>query len=389
MIYLDNAATTPIDERVLEEMIPFMKSSFGNAGSPHKLGVEARRAVEQARIRVASFINALPEQVIFTSGGSESNTLAIVGAIPYIAERCKIGAPAIAISPLEHDSVATAANCVFDRTQCHVIQPDLAALQNGKVAVHKFYHDRLALAAVMYYNNEFNLSFNPSTIAESVHDHDALFHCDCVQAAGYAKLDVEEFQCDSMSISSHKIYGPKGVGALYVRDKSKLSPIICGSSQQEYGLRGGTENVAGIVGFGKACELAEKELEHRKSVIDVLTSEFRSRLDKIAMQHHIDDRLHFNMDGLKGKNISVRFDGVDAQTLLMAMENYDVIASAGSACHGKSTEPSRVLKAIGLSDEQAHNTMRISVSSKNTVSEMEKAAQAIVECAVMLLEGGF
>lgn len=387
MIYLDNAATTPIDEEVLNEMLPFMKASFGNAGSPHNLGITARKAVEKARVQVASFLNACPEQIIFTSGGSEANTLAIVGSIPYISDKYSRNAPAITMSQFEHDSVLNAGNCMFQRTKCYVTMPDAKALRNGYIHIDEFYRSKLALAAVMYYNNEVNLSFNPKQIAESAHEYGALFHTDCVQAAGYAKLDVESFGCDTMSISSHKIYGPKGVGALYVRDKSKLSPIVCGSGQQEFGLRGGTENVAGIVGFGKACELAEKNLETRKQQVDTLVSELISKLKLYATKYRVENIMHFNFEELHGKNVSVRFDGIDAQTLIIMLSNYGVYTSAGSACHGKSTDASHVLKAIGLTDEQAHNTLRLSVSPKNKMTDMDAAAKAIINSVILLMEG--
>lgn len=379
MIYLDNAATTPIDERVLEAMLPYLKEQFGNPGAMYSIGRAARNAIDEARIRVAEFINAKPGNIVFTSGGSEANTLAIAGSIQWMKEKFGGKDFAVSYSPYEHESVVNAFNMVFRETHCFVTTPQLYAEQHAA--------RELAFVSVMKQNNEVPMSNNVSVVAKKVHDLGALFHTDCVQAAGIDDIDVREIGCDYLSFSSHKIHGPKGVGALYVKDASKLTPIIAGSQYQEFGMRGGTENVAGIVGFGMACSLAKTELAARQAQVNMLRQRFVSKLGSEMAEIGMHDRLHFNGDPNGCKNskvVSFRVDGTDAQSVVLALSNEGIYVSVGSACHGAGTKSSRVLRAIGLTDEQAHNTIRVSLSDKNTVDDIEQASKRIAACVKVL-----
>ena len=253
MIYLDNAATTKISDEVLAEMLPYLKEEFGNAGSIHTIGRQAEEAVCKARKQVADFINASPEQIIFTSGGSEANNLAIKGVIQHLT---KIGKQHVISSNLEHDSLLNAIASLGKEFRTTFLTND----KSGMILMDEFknyitmYGD-VGLVSVMGVNNEIGTFYPLKSIGNICRKNNILFHTDCVQAASSVALDVDYIGCDMMSISSHKLHAPKGVGALFVRDKTIINPIISGGASQEFGVRGGTENVAGIVGFGKACEL--------------------------------------------------------------------------------------------------------------------------------------
>ena len=261
MIYLDNAATTKVLPEVLDAMMPYLTTNYGNAGSLHKLGREASSAIETARQQVADFLNCQPENIIFTSGGSEANNLAIKGVATYLLSKGKTG---IATSAVEHDSVFNALRdlkrgfypitipvnrgCICDSI---ALEDSLRAMSNSSSPI--------GLVSVMYANNITGAINNVEKLASIAHNKGAMFHTDCVQAAGFNELDVKKIGCDFLSLSGHKIHAPKGVGALYVKDRSKLSPLISGGSAQEFGLRGGTENVAGIDPLKK---LGEQDFWH-------------------------------------------------------------------------------------------------------------------------------
>ena len=263
--------------------------------------------------------------------------------------------------------------------------------KRGHIQVDELEHmsytyDDIGLVSVMYANNEIGVLNNVASVGRICREKHILFHTDCVQAAGSVALDVTKIGCDFMSISSHKIHGVKGVGALYVRDKQYLSPIINGGLVQEFGLRGGTENVAGIVGFGKACELAGKGIEDYSRTVISFKKHFCEILkDRLADEHmETDVSINGLLPKYPGKTLSLTFKNVDAETLVLMMGAKGVCISAGSACTSHESNPSHVLKAIGLSDDEARSTVRISFSEFNTVYEVERGAKLLAGCVKTL-----
>ena len=360
MIYLDNASTTRMAEEVLEEMMPYLKDEYGNPGTTYGLGRNAKEAVEKARERVADFMGADPENIIFTSGGTESNNTIVKS---------------------------------FTKTQNKMlISRMLGVNEAGIIDMDEFYKDietgSFGFVSVMYMNNETGMIQPVRDIYNLCKDKGIWVHSDCVQAAGCLKLDVGEF-CDSASISAHKIHGPKGVGALYVKDLDRFpfSPMIYGGHSQEFGYRGGTENVPGIVGLGKACDIINSNEEITFSQI-----KSRKRLMWAVMQKEFADvglldKLHLNCDNLDqfGKTLSVRIDGVDAETMVILSSIDGVCISAGSACRSSEQEPSYVLTSMGLTDDQARNTIRVSVSKYTSVGEIRDGASIIAKNALRLI----
>lgn len=368
MIYLDNASTTMIDLRVYEEMEPFLKGSYGNPGSVHQLGVEAKKAVNLARERVARAINANPDEIIFTSGGSESNNL----AVKFVSDIC--GSTDILSSKLEHDSMK---NAILEYGYINELLPyynpeDMIECVNN----HYLAYDALSF---MFVNNELGVINPVDELCKIGADAGYITIVDGVQALGNEEIDVKKIDCDLLSLSSHKIHGPKGVGALYIRRGFKeenrwlLKPMIFGGENQEFGLRGGTENVAGIVGFGKACKLIdvwkskEKITELRKELISGFKFNYRINFDR-------DD----------SKIISLTIPGVDAETLVLLLSAKGVCISAGSACKSLEQKPNEVLLAANFTESDARNTVRVSLSTMNTIEEMELAADIINECVHLL-----
>lgn len=371
MIYLDNASTTKIDPEVLKEMMPCLEDCYGNPGSIHYMGVEARKYIDIARERVARAINADPDDIIFTSGGSESNNLAVKFVCDIWGKpRCDI-----LTSNLEHDSMKKAVSRYaynaeflpyYDRESMLGYIDD--SLQRKNIDAVSF----------MYVNNELGIINPVREICTLGNSNLAITIVDAVQALGSEEIDVKKLDCDLLSISSHKIHGPKGVGALYVHKNfiknGNLHPLILGGDNQEFGLRGGTENVAGIVGFGKACELIN--IDKNKATISALRKEF---LNGLNFEHRV------NFDREDSKIISLTIPGVDAETLVLMLSSPNgVCISAGSACKSLEQKPNEVLLAAGMSEDESRNTVRISLSEMNSSDEMKKSAE-IINCCVNLL----
>lgn len=374
MIYLDNAATTQIDPLVLGAMMPYLILEYGNPGGLYTLGRRANDAVQTARERVAAFINAAADNVVFTSGGSEANNLVFLGVKEHLQ---KNGKTHVLVSAIEHDSVLKAAKSLtkygFD---VEFIPPILGEATISAEDVQERIRPETGIVSVMYANNETGDVSRVDQIGELCKESGVLFHTDCVQAAGCLELDVNKFSCDFLSISSHKIHGPKGVGALYIRDRAIMEPLIYGGGSQEFGLRGGTENVAGIVGFGSACELSKKHIH-----TTVPLQAFYKGIGRAIREMRISG-IHINgaSTGRIWKTLSISVDDVDAQTLLLLLDGMGVCASAGSACCSHENTPSHVLTAIGLTDKAARETLRFSFSRMNTERELEEAAEIFVEC---------
>ena len=365
MIYLDSASTTLVSDAVLNEMLPYLKDTYGNPNSIHTLGIEARKAVDKARERVAYAINANPNQIIFTSGGSEANNLAIKGS----DVDCGI------FSRMEHTSSVKA------MSHLPVVLESNGSIKDfltNCLSVNKA--EIPGIAWKMFVNNEVGFVSPVYDIGEFLQNKNyLLFGTDCVQALGFEHIDVQEMKCDFLTISSHKIHGPKGVGALYVRDKALIKDsLISGGSNQEFGIRGGTENVPGIVGFGKACEIASRNREENRSRILYLREMFTDLL--------IEHGVNFNVNCIdESKILSIQLPGIDAETFVVLMSSMGVAISSGSACKNNESEPNSALITYGLSPTEARNTVRISFMESLTEDDIIKAAEIFSSGATILV----
>ena len=384
MIYLDNASTTQMDDKVLEAMMPFLTYKYGNAGSLHSKGRAAYDAVKYAREQVAGFINASPEQIIFTSGGTEANNMVIHNAYKFPMYNRIISTEA------EHDSILNYLKKIksweegeFKIDLLHINEFGMIDISELEELIS---HSRgVQLISVMHTNNELG-SVNPiEKVGEVCLEQAIQFHTDCVQAAGFSKLDVQKLQCDYLSLSSHKIHGPKGVGALFVRKPEFFTEFIFGGKSQEFGLRGGTENVAGIVGFGEACDRAGARLQENRGIITSCVQALSEALETRLMVFDLINKLHYNTQVYEDtKVLNMRFDGVKAESLIMMLDAQGVCVSAGSACNASDGTPSHVLKAIGLTDDEARSSIRVSFSKYNDMDECARAGEMIAYCVKQL-----
>ena len=381
IIYLDNASTTMVDPDVVDGMIPFLREFYGNPGSIHKMGRFASAAIEKSRERVANLISAEPNQIIFTSGGTESNNT-VLSNIGSILARTHKGH--VITTEIEHDSVLRPI-----KRECIKRGFDITFLHPNKYGSIEFstvennVREDTGFVSVMAVNNETG-SENPiKEIGMLCAANGIYFHTDCVQAISTMRLNVKYINCDFMSISSHKIHGPKGVGALFVKDPSLIEPIILGGRDQEYGLRGGTENVAGIYGFGLACDILRNSIDVDSNSISILKQNFYARIKEL-----LGNSVSINGQNIThpGKVLNLRIDGVHAETLVLLLGNNDVYVSAGSACRSKENVPSNTLLSMGLSAEEATQSVRFSFSKFNTEEEVVEAADKVAEC-VNLLRG--
>jgi len=373
-VYLDHHATTPVDKRVAEEIQPYFTENFGNpASDDHLYGAKAKEGVEEARERISEVINCRREEIVFTSGATESDNLAVKGVAEY-AQRKNKGSHIIT-GETEHEAVIEACEVLenkgFDVTYLPV---DKHGLMNPEELKESIQDDTL-LISIMAANNEIGTIAPLKEIGEIAKDNQIFFHTDAVQAMGYTPIDVEEMGIDLMSISAHKIYGPKGIGALYVRrrnPKVKLEPLIHGGGH-ERGWRSGTLNVPSIVGLGKAVELAEKEREERIEHVEELTSymwdQFSEELDDVVLNGHPEKRLP--------NNLNVSFLGVENKALVQNLQP-EIAVSAGSACTTGKVEASHVLQALGGDEERWHSAVRFGLGKDNTREEIEYATEQVI-----------
>jgi cysteine desulfurase len=371
-IYLDTAASTPAADEVIAEMLPYLKERYGNPSSIHKFGRETTRAIHLARKRVAEMIGASsPREITFTSGGTEANNLALKGAAMHIKRKMP-EKNMIITSSIEHDAVLEPCKDLEDRGFVIMHLPVTGEGLVRPSELKSMMTDNVALVSIMYANNEVGTIQPIKELIEIAHQAGALFHTDAVQAAGKLPLNVQNLGVDMMSLSSHKINGPKGVGALYIKSNLKILPIIHGGGQEWY-LRSGTENVPGIVGFGKACELATKRMsqyqEHvaclRDYVIERVLQEIpRSRLNGLRTER-IPNNAHFTFFGVNGEDLIIKLD-----------EN-GIAASTGSACSVKKQKQSHVLKAMGFSYEEITGSLRLSLGMHNTRDEVDRAVDIL------------
>ena len=376
-IFLDYHSTTPVDPEVLKEMLPYFTEVFGNAASRnHEFGWTAEAAVENARTQIASLLGATEKELIFTSGATESNNLALTG----VAEMYKEKGNHIITTSIEHKAVLDT---------CHYLQSKGFEItyapvdQYGQVNpedIRKLITPKTILVSIMFANNEIG-TINPiAEIGKICKEKGVLFHTDAVQAVGKVSIDVQKMGIDLLSLSAHKIYGPKGVGALYVRRKNprvRVSPLIHGGGH-ERGMRSGTLNVTGIVGFGKAAELAKRlmpeETERLRKLRDRLWDGIRNGLDEVYLNGHPTERLC--------NNLNVSFAYIEGESLMMGMK--ELAVSSGSACTSASLEPSYVLKSIGVGDDLAHTSIRFSVGRFTTDEEVDYAIDKVIRTAKRL-----
>jgi len=378
-IYLDNHATTPLDPRVLEAMMPYLTTQFGNAASRnHSFGWAAEEAVEKARKQIADLIGASPKEIVFTSGATESDNLAIKGVAEMYAER---GNHIITVAT-EHKAVLDTCKKLEKhgyRVTYLPVQPDgLIDLDMLRDAIT----DKTILISVMYANNEIGVLQPIAEIGKIAKEKGVLFHTDAVQAVGKVPVNVIRDNIDLMSISAHKIYGPKGVGALYVRRKSprvQLTAQMDGGGH-ERGMRSGTLNVPGIVGLGKACEICQQEMPEEMARMarlrDRLKDKLLGSLDEVYINGSMERRLP--------NNLNVSFAFVEGESLLMGIN--DIAVSSGSACTSATLEPSYVLKALGKGDDLAHSSIRFGIGRFNTEEEIDYVGNRVVEVVNKLRE---
>lgn len=361
LIYADNAATTKISKEVLDAMLPFLTNEYGNPSSLYSLGRSAKRALELARETVAKQINAKPNEIFFTSGGSEADNWAIKG---IALNQAKLGKKHIISSKFEHHAVLHTLQVLekqgFKVTYLDVYENGIVKPNDLESAIRK----DTALVTIMYANNEIGTIQPIKELGAICKKHNVIFHTDAVQAVGNVKIDVIDQNIDLLSISAHKIHGPKGCGCLFVKRGIKLNNLIDGGAQ-ERSRRAGTENVASIVGFAKAIEIACQNMDERNKRIIKLR-------DKI-----IDNALKIDKSILNGDrknrlpgNINMCFKGIEGESLLLSLDLKGICASSGSACTSGSLDPSHVLLAIGLPHEVAHGSLRISLSDDNSEDDV-------------------
>jgi len=372
-IYMDNHATTPVDPRVLDAMLPYFSEKFGNAASRnHSFGWAAEEGVDKARNAIASLIGAKSKEIIFTSGATESDNLAIKGVVEFYKEKgshiitCVTEHKAVLDScrALERAGKATVTYLPVDRYG--MVDPD---------AVKAAITDKTVLITIMWANNEVGTIHPVAEIGRIAKQSGVLFHCDAVQALGKVPVDVDKAGIDLMSLTAHKLYGPKGIGAIYVRSKGprvRLTPIIDGGGH-ERGMRSGTLNVTGIVGFGAACEIAAAEMAEESSKLLDLRNRLQAglfeRLDDIYLNGHPTERLP--------GNLNVSFAYVEGESLLMGIN--DIAVSSGSACTSATLEPSYVIRALGVDEELAHSSIRFGIGRFNTADEVDFVTERVTK----------
>lgn len=376
-IYFDHAATTPCDKRVVDAMIPYFTGEFGNADSQHAYGRETAKAVADAREKIANLIGCKPNELYFTGSGTEADNWALKGAALHNRDKGN----RVIISSIEHHAILNAAEWLekngFTVTRLPVDKTGLISPSDLK----KVIDDKTTVVSVMYVNNEVGTVEPIRELAEIAHRHGALFHSDCVQAIPYMKIDVKELGVDLMSISGHKFYGPKGIGALYIRNGVKLDKLICGGGQ-ERSQRGGTTNTPLVVGMAKALEIASKEMTANNAFIERLRDRFVDRVLK--------EIPYVRFNGNKEHRIpsvaNFSFEFVEGEGILMLMDFNGIAVSSGSACSSGSLDPSHVLLAMGVPIEVSHGSIRFSFGKDNTMEEVDYTVDKLKETISKLRE---
>jgi len=375
-VYLDHAATTPLDPRVKEVMLEYLEDKFANPSSFHSQGKEVKDAMQDARFQIAGVLSCRPDEILFTSGGTESDNLAILG----YARKNKSAGKHIITSKIEHHAVLEAVIYLEKKEGFEVtyLEPDRDGLVSAQQVEQALRKDTI-LVSIMYANNEIGTILPIAEIGNMIQkwrrDHnrpELVFHTDACQAAGYLDLNVEKLHVDMLTLNGSKIYGPKGVGLLYARRGLKLQPLQFGGAQ-ERGLRPGTENTAGIIGLAKALELAQKsakkEVERLTSLRDSLISGIQKRVSKTRLNGHATQRL--------ANNVNISFMDIEGEALLLYLDAEGIAASTGSACTSASLDPSHVILALGLPYEVAHGSIRFSLGKITTQEDIDYVLQAL------------
>lgn len=361
-IYLDNNATTPIAPEILEEMMPCLTDLYGNPSSMHTFGGQLHRKIEQARARVASLINAEPEEIIFTSCGTESDNTAIMSAVESVSRKRHI-----ITTRVEHPAVLNFCQHLGRKGHRITYLPVNSKGQLDLNLLMKSVDDDTVLVSIMFANNETGVIFPIREIAEMVKERDVIFHTDAVQAVGKVPINVKEIPVDMLTLSGHKLHAPKGVGALYVRKGTRFSPYIIGG-HQERGRRAGTENVASILALGKACEIAGADLGREMSYL----SRLRDKLEKGLTECCPNSRVNGDRESRLPNTTNISFEYIEGEAILLRLNEYGICASSGSACTSGSLEPSHVLRSMGVPFTAVHGSVRFSLSRYNTEEEIDK-----------------
>jgi len=366
---MDSSATTPVDPEVIGEMTKYFAERFGNASSLHSYGREAFEAVQESRKRVANLIGANAEEMIFTSGGTESDNLAIVGTVRKMHLK---GKDHIITSSIEHPAVLETCRSLEEEGYNITYLPvDKFGILNP-ADVRNAISESTALITVMHANNEIGSIEPIREIGELAKDKGIIFHTDAIQSVGKIPTDVDEMNVDLLSISAHKIYGPKGVGALYVRKGVALQPLIHGGGH-ERGFRSGTENVAGIVGLGVASDLARERREGDAQRLSALRDELVERVIREIEESYLNGHPTKRLPN----NANFRFTGIEGESLILDLDDKGIAASTGSACSSKKLEPSHVLMAIGLNEVEAHGSLRLTLSRENREDEVNYVVESL------------
>lgn len=370
IIYLDHSATTPVDEQVAERMKVIMTKDYGNPSSIHQMGRKAKLELAEAREQIARMLNCLPEEVFFTSGGTEADNLAITG----YANFHKLRGNHIITSGVEHSAVLeSVAELVKNGFEVTIIPPDQYGIINPDAIIEAITPQTI-LISIMHANNEVGTINDIETIGKIAHSYKVAFHTDAVQSFGKIPIDVERMNVDLLSLSGHKIYGPKGIGALFVRNGINIKPLLWGG-HQEQGIRSGTENLPGIVGLGVAAKICEKvmdsESEKLKHLRDMLHEMICDRLDNVFLNGHPQQRLP--------GSLNLRFWSVEGESLLMSLDLEGIAVSTGSACSSGNAKPSPVLLAMGQNEESAHSSIRFTLGRSNNEEEIKHTAEVVVK----------
>jgi cysteine desulfurase len=366
LIYLDNAASTQIHDDVLNSMLPYLKEQYGNPSSIHRYGRLTRKAIHKARKQIASLINADPAEILITSGGTESNNTVLMGV------SSQFSSGQIITSSIEHDAILEPCKKLstngFQVDYLPVDKFGMINLSN----LENIISENTRLVSVMFGNNEVGTIQPIAEIAKICHKHNVLFHTDAVQAVGKLHVDVSKLGIDLLSISSHKLHGPKGIGALYIKNGVKINPLILGGGQ-EFRLRSGTENVASIVGFGQACEIAQNHLAQNilyvKKLRTLLVEKVLDQIPETTFNGHSEFRL--------SNNAHFTFLGVNGEDLIIKLDEYGIAASTGSACSVNTQKSSHVLESMGFSLEQITGSLRLTVGIFNTEDEIKETVNIL------------
>lgn len=379
-IYLDHNATTPVEPEVLDAMLPYLSGEFGNAASIHTPGQKARAAVETAREQVAALIGARPQEIIFTSGGTESDNHAIFGIVAANIASTSI-ASHIITSAMEHEAVLNTCEALEKQGAAVTYVPVDSSGRVDPASVRQAIRSETVLITIMHANNELGTIQPIEEIGRIAAEADVYFHTDAVQSAGKIPIDVRQLGVDLLSLSGHKFYAPKGIGALFARGGTRLRQLIYGGHHQR-GFRPGTENVPGIVGLGKAAEIARHSLETDAKRVNAL----RDRLEQGLLSRVSDSHLNGKNASRTPNTTNITFSGIEGEALVIALDLKGLACSTGAACSSGAIEPSHVLTAIGLPPEEARASLRFSLGRHTTIDEIDLALQIVPSAVAQLRE---